>query len=110
MNRKRIAVRVSIGLGALALISWALVYLVQPTAREAAAHAARKRCEQHGWSGKLMIRRYRDTGSGLAEGLQQEFEVDGTDPKMAIWVEVRRPLYAPVWRVAEILEERVDPD
>jgi len=99
---------VLLGAVAVAMTSWAIVFLLQPTSQEAAAEAARKHCSERGWPERLAVRRYRDTGSGLYQGLQQEFEIDGTEPRMAVWVEVRRPLYAPFWRVAEILEYKAE--
>jgi hypothetical protein len=90
---------------AVAVGATLLTFLIQPGAHDAAALA---RCSARGWPRKLAPRRYRDTSSGITQGFQQEFEIDGTDPRMAVWVEVRRPLYAPVWRVAEIVEVEVD--
>jgi hypothetical protein len=87
-----------------------LTDLLEPSARVAAAAAARSRCLSQGWPPRLQAGRYRDTSSGLTQGYQQEFQVDGTDPRMALWVEVRRPLYAPVWRVVEIVEVEADVD
>ena len=109
-NWVRTGFRVLIGAGVLALITWAIVYLLQPTGQEVAAAAARKRCKEHGWPEQLAVRLHSDTGSGLTQGLVQEFEIDGSDPRMAVWVEVRRPLYAPFWRVAQIGENKVDLD
>ncbi len=109
-RRMRTGSWVLIGAAALALTSWAIVFLLQPTAQEAAAGAARKRCKERGWPERLVARRYRDTGSGLYQGFQQEFEIDGTDPRIVAWVEVRRPLYAPFWRVAEIIEVQAEVD
>jgi hypothetical protein len=93
---------------AVVVTSYVIMFLLQPAAYDAAAAAARKRCQEHGWPAQLLCRRYRDTGSGLWQGFQQEFQITGTDPLMAIWVEVRRPLYAPFWHVADIVEEQVD--
>ena len=110
MNRMRTGWRVLTGAGGLAVITWAIVYLLQPTAQEASAGTARKRCKEHGWPEQLAVRLHSDTGSGLTQGFMQEFEIDGTDPRMEVWVEVRRPLYAPFWRVAQISEHKVDLD
>ena len=109
-NRLRTGFRVLIGAGVLAVLTWAIVYLLQPTAQEAGAAAARKRCREHGWPEQLVVRLYCDTGSGLTQGVLREFQIDGTDPRMAVWVEVRRPVYAPFWRVAQIFETKVDLD
>jgi hypothetical protein len=95
---------------ALAAVVYVTLRLRQPSAYEAAAEAARTRCREHGWPERLAARRYREEGFGWDEGFQQEFEIDGTAPRMAVWVEVRRPIYAPYWRVAEILEVEADVD
>jgi hypothetical protein len=87
-----------------------LMALLGPSAHDAAAAAARSRCDSHGWPPRVQAGRYRDTSSGLTLGYQQEFQIDGTQPRMALWVEVRRPLYAPLWRVAEIVEVEADVD
>ena len=110
MNRMRTGFRVLIGAGVLAVITWAIVYLLQPTAQEVAAGAARKRCQEHNWPEQLAVRLSCETGSGLTQGFLQEFQIDGTDPRMQVWVEVRRPVYAPFWRVAQISENKVDLD
>jgi hypothetical protein len=88
----------------------ALTFVLQPTALEAVAAAARSRCAARGWPANLKVRRYRDTSAGLMQGFQQEFHVAGTEPLMALWVEVRRPIYAPVWKVTKIIEVEADVD
>jgi hypothetical protein len=88
----------------------ALILVRQPTALETAAAAARSRCDARGWPANLKVRRYRDTSAGLMQGFQQEFHVAGTEPLMALWVEVRRPIYAPVWKVTKIIEVEADVD
>ena len=110
LERRRLSVLILAALAAVAVIAYATVFLAQPSASEAAALVAKNRCKEHGWPERLVPRMYTDSGSGLTQGLMQEFQIDGTEPRMAIWVEVRRPLYAPFWRVAQIIETKVDLD
>ena len=107
-NRQRTSLGILIVTAAVVVISYAIVFLIQPSACEAAADGARLRCQQHGWPAQLLPRLHRDTGSGLTQGFQQQFHIKGTEPLMAVWVEVKRPLYAPFWRIVDIVEEKVD--
>ena len=110
MPPRRLTILLLATVAAVAVIADATVYLLQPSAFQATAAVARKRCREHGWPERLLPRMYNDSGSGLTEGFVQEYWIEGTNPKMSIWVEVRRPLYAPIWRVAQLIETKVDLD
>ena len=108
-RRRRVFLFILFTLAAIVVGSYAIVFLIQPSAYEAAAEWAE--ALSGAWLASAPSgQAYRDTGSGLTQGFQQEFQIKGTDPLMAVWVEVRRPLYAPFWRVADIVEEKVDLD
>ena len=94
VRRRRLSILILAPLATVAVIAYATVYLVQPSASEAAVEAAKNRCKEHGAPAAGTPDVYR-LGFRVAQGLMQEFQIDGSEPRMAIWVEVRRPLYAP---------------
>jgi hypothetical protein len=107
MTRKKTLVRLVLSL--LVILACCYLFLLfGKRAQAAVEQVARRHCDSRGWTGALLARRYRDTSTQFVQGFQQEFEVEGTDPRMSVWVEVRRPLYYPVWRTHEILESKVD--
>ena len=61
-----------------------------------------------GWPLNLQPRRYLDSSSWLRQNLLQEFQVVGTEPFTALWVEVRRSIYDPTWRLVRTVDEEVE--
>jgi hypothetical protein len=101
-------VRVMLLLVLLAVFYVILFPFLPPSPTVAARSAAIRICTERGWPLNLQPRRYLDSSSWFQQNLFQEFQVVGTEPFMALWVEVRRSIYDPTWRLVRTVDEQVE--
>jgi hypothetical protein len=107
LNKSRF-VRPVLLLGVLAVVYVILFPFLPPSLTAAARSAALKICTARGWPLNLQPRRYLDSSTWFQQDLLQEYQVDGTEPLMSLWVEVRRSTYDPTWRLVRTVDEEVE--
>lgn len=101
-------VRVVLLVGLLVVFYVIIFRFLPPSPNAAARSAAISICTARGWPLNLQPRRYLDSSSWFQQDLLQEFQVVWTEPFMSLWVEVRRSIYDPTWRLVRTVNEQVE--
>ena len=101
-------VRLVLLLGLLAVFYLILFPFLPPSPTATARSAAIRTCKDRGWPLNLQPRRYLDSSSWFQQQLLQEFQVVGTEPFTSLWVEVRRSILDPTWRLVRTVNEEVE--
>ena len=108
INKHRVILLTLILLGLSPVLYVILFPFLPPSPTSAARTAALGICKDRGWPTNLQPRRYLDSSSWFRQQLLQEFQVVGTEPFTALWVEVRRSIYDPTWRLVRTVDEEVE--